>query len=563
MKARLPKVYTLLIGMALIVVLSGCELARPEGQAADAGPVSDLPPTLAPLGAETNAVGEATAIPTIINVQATAAPVIQSQDQAVESPAEPVAPTSEPAVELPVQAAAPQENAQESEADLVGPAPEETTTEEVAAQENIVVDAPEEDLPIGGPVAANPPGSPTEGGYAAPNYATGASYVVQSGDTLFRIAQQYGTTVEAIIYANGLSSDVIQAGQVLNIVSDETGGYSQPNFGQAPTQPYNNGPSQAPFMPGVGGNYHTVAPGETLFAIASQYGAPIEVIAEANGLAYPYTLGIGQQLVIPAPPSGPFPGNNFGAMPGGAPNPGNFMPGAGNHVVAPGETLYGIASQYGAPIEVIAEANGLAYPYTLNIGQQLIIPAPAPYQGNNFGPAPDNTMPQADPSTVMPGNGYVHSVAPGENLFGIAQQYGASVEAIASANGLVYPYTLGVGQPLMIPAPGAYQGPQMAPPNGYFQQPPQGYQAQPPMQGNIPQQPYQGYPAQPPVEGNLAAPVNPYTPAPGNAGTHTVAPGETLYSIATRYGTSSDMLAAANGLSNPNQLFVGQVLYLP
>jgi LysM repeat protein len=42
-----------------------------------------------------------------------------------------------------------------------------------------------------------------------------------------------------------------------------------------------------------------------------------------------------------------------------------------------------------------------------------------------------------------------------------------------------------------------------------------------------------------------------------------VAPGETLYSIATRYGTSSDALAAANGLSNPNQLFVGQVLYLP
>jgi LysM repeat protein len=338
-------------------------------------------------------------------------------------------------------------------------------------------------------------------------------------------------------------------------------------------------------MPGVGGNYHTVAPGETLFAISSLYGAPVEVIAQANGLAYPYTLGIGQQLIIPVPM--PNPGNTFGAMPGAAPNPGNFMPSVGNHAVAPGETLYAIASRYGAPLEVIAEANGLAYPYTLSIGQQLIIPAPMPYQGNNFGPAPntmpapDAMMPQVDPSMIMPGNGYVHSVAPGENLFGIAQQYGASVEAIASVNGLVYPYTLSVGQPLAIPAPGAYSGPQMAPSEGYYQQPQQGFPAQPPMQGAapqqpyqgfpaqppvqgaVPQQPYQGFPAQPPVEGNMAAPVSPYGPNPGNTGTHTVAPGETLFSIATRYGTSSDALAAANGLSNPNQLFVGQVLYLP
>ena len=87
MKARLPKVYSLLICLALFAVLSGCELARPEGQE-DAGPVSAMPPTLAPLGAETNVVSEATAIPTIINVQATAAPVIQNQDQVIEDPAD-------------------------------------------------------------------------------------------------------------------------------------------------------------------------------------------------------------------------------------------------------------------------------------------------------------------------------------------------------------------------------------------------------------------------------------------------------------------------------------------
>jgi len=50
----------------------------------------------------------------------------------------------------------------------------------------------------------------------------------------------------------------------------------------------------------------------------------------------------------------------------------------------------------------------------------------------------------------------------------------------------------------------------------------------------------------------------------------TVTRGDTLWSIAQEYGDPDEYilervhkLAAANGLSNPNQLFVGQVLYLP
>ena len=45
--------------------------------------------------------------------------------------------------------------------------------------------------------------------------------------------------------------------------------------------------------------------------------------------------------------------------------------------------------------------------------------------------------------------------------------------------------------------------------------------------------------------------------------THVVAPGETLYRIATEYGVSVGRLMAANGLSNPRELRVGQVLTIP
>jgi LysM repeat protein len=44
---------------------------------------------------------------------------------------------------------------------------------------------------------------------------------------------------------------------------------------------------------------------------------------------------------------------------------------------------------------------------------------------------------------------------------------------------------------------------------------------------------------------------------------HTVQPGETLSSIATSYGTTWQVIANANNLSNPNQIYVGQKLEIP
>lgn len=58
---------------------------------------------------------------------------------------------------------------------------------------------------------------------------------------------------------------------------------------------------------------------------------------------------------------------------------------------------------------------------------------------------------------------------------------------------------------------------------------------------------------------------SPSAPAPGSriAATHVVAPGETLYRIALHYGVSVGRLMAANGISDPATLRVGQVLVIP
>lgn len=60
-------------------------------------------------------------------------------------------------------------------------------------------------------------------------------------------------------------------------------------------------------------------------------------------------------------------------------------------------------------------------------------------------------------------------------------------------------------------------------------------------------------------------PQQPQQPAGGQAGTvsHTVQQGETLSSIAQRYGTTWQSIVNANGLQNPDQIYVGQKLTIP
>jgi LysM repeat protein len=206
--------------------------------------------------------------------------------------------------------------------------------------------------------------------------------------------------------------------------------------------------------------------------------------------------------------------------------------GGSTYVVQSGDTLFAISMHYGTTVEDFMYANGLTSDFIYE-GQVLTVPTrgdtPAYTDPPNYGQTP-----------VGPGGNYnsgYYVVAPGDTLFSIAQWYGTSVEALAAANGLSYPYIIYEGQTLSISGYGA------PPANGYYD----------------PQQEIQPYPN----DGYYQQRQQPVYPSSGIAGTHTVAPGETLFSIAQRYGTSAQAIAEANGLANPNQIYVGQVLYLP
>jgi LysM repeat protein len=143
--------------------------------------------------------------------------------------------------------------------------------------------------------------------------------------------------------------------------------------------------------------------------------------------------------------------------------------GYGTHIVKPGETLYGIAAMYGVSVESIAAANKVVNPNYIYAGQTLIVPAgwapppPAPPPAPVYVPGP--------PPPAGCGLGYV--VQPGDTLTSIAVRHGTTVVAIASANGIPYPYNkIYAGQPLHIPCPGGHPGHKPPPKPGHKPPPP-------------------------------------------------------------------------------------------
>jgi LysM repeat protein len=132
------------------------------------------------------------------------------------------------------------------------------------------------------------------------------TYEVEAGDTVYRIALSFDTSVDAMREANpDLTGDnpVIHPGDVLRIPDCEPGVEGDENAFGITAIPSQVAPIIAPVgqttTPVAIGNIYAVQRGDTLFTIAQRFGVTMASIVEANGLDNPDSLSIGQELVIP------------------------------------------------------------------------------------------------------------------------------------------------------------------------------------------------------------------------------------------------------------------------
>ncbi len=157
------------------------------------------------------------------------------------------------------------------------------------------------------------------------------TYTVQKGDSLWKIANNFGVSVDSIIQANNLSGTNLSIGQQLIIPSTTT---------TPPSTPPEEDTTQL----------YVVKSGDSLWSIARQFNTTVAEIRRENNLTTD-VLQVGQLLRIPG--SG---GNN------------DMI-----YYVKSGDSLWKIANQFGTTVDEIKNKNGLTT-NVLQIGQQLIIP---------------------------------------------------------------------------------------------------------------------------------------------------------------------------------------------
>ena len=146
------------------------------------------------------------------------------------------------------------------------------------------------------------------------------TYIVKAGDSLYRIAINYNTTVDNLMDINNLSSNLLSIGQKLLV--PKTTNQTPDNF-----------------------NY-VVKLGDTLYSIANKYNTTVDEIKKLNNLTS-NLLNVGQTLKIPSSSEV-------------------------TYVVKSGDNLYSIANKYNTTVDEIKRKNNLTS-NLLSIGQILVI----------------------------------------------------------------------------------------------------------------------------------------------------------------------------------------------
>ncbi|MCT4580738.1 MAG: LysM peptidoglycan-binding domain-containing protein [Flavobacteriales bacterium] len=175
---------------------------------------------------------------------------------------------------------------------------------------------------------------------------------------------------------------------------------------------------------------HTVEKKQTAYGISRMYKVDINQLYELNPTAQS-GLSIGQKIYLPLPESEqttvvvPQTRGESIQQEGLAANENQLV-----HTVQKGETLWSIARKYGVNPKDVTDAN-LEKGNNLSIGDQIIIPISDAVKKDETTPivdVPVNPLENPEDSIIL------HKVKKGETMYGIANQYGVTQQAILAAN---------------------------------------------------------------------------------------------------------------------------------
>lgn len=212
---------------------------------------------------------------------------------------------------------------------------------------------------------------------------TGASsfveaYEVQPGDTLFGISKRFNTSIAIIQGLNDIGdSNHIEAGQTLIV----------PSLNEANVL------------------IHVVTPNESLFSIARRYLTTVSELKSLNSIADERELALGASILVPN-----IDGTKYEL-----------------YEVVAADTLYSISRRFATTEETLASLNGLSDARALEAGQSILVP-------------------RIDDERYE-----VHEIKSGDTLYNISRRFNTSVAQLRALNGIGDGRGLNVGRSIIVP----------------------------------------------------------------------------------------------------------------
>lgn len=256
-------------------------------------------------------------------------------------------------------------------------------------------------------------------------------HYVKSGETLSQIAEKYGMTVAQLKRKNNLKKDMLQLKQRLKIKDEEVimsvepvfaTKVSKQNVDSTKITDKNNTTELDEPTPSVA--VHTVKKGESLFVIAQLYNLSVGALKEINGLQ-DGKIYVGQEIKLVKETDIETAANNI--------KPQKKQTQEIKYKVGAGETLASIARKYNVSIDDLKRTNNLQ-DAKIFAGQELKIISESKERNvaqNNVKDNVDNLRMKGETQEET-----IHKVTKGETLASIAKKYNKTLDELKKLNSL-------------------------------------------------------------------------------------------------------------------------------
>ncbi|ROX82025.1 LysM peptidoglycan-binding domain-containing protein [Enterococcus durans] len=263
---------------------------------------------------------------------------------------------------------------------------------------------------------------------AGTGQTSGIKYTVKSGDSVWKIANDHGISMNQLIEWNNIKNNFVYPGQQLIVSNGGSSSSTTTNTGNASSSSNNAGSTAA------SGTKYTVKSGDSVWSVSNKYGISMNQLIQWNNIKNNFIYP-GQQLIVKSGSAATSTNTSSttAATTPSTPNTSNTTSTASTgdtiYTVKAGESVWGVANKHNITMDQLIQWNNIKNNF-IYPGQQVIVK-----KGTT----------QSAPTTGQK----IYTVKAGESVWGVADSHGITMNQLIEWNNIknnfIYP-----GQQLIV-----------------------------------------------------------------------------------------------------------------